>query len=96
MMYWNGQWNWGAWMGMTVMMVLFWGAVAWAIVAAVRGSGSSDLPSAPQIVDERLARGEISLDEHQTLHQAIRTGRSTPTTSSPGAMSASTSRAEPS
>ena len=70
-MNWNGEWNWGAWVGMTVMMVVFLGAVAWAISAAVRSSGSSSPPSAQRIMDERLARGEITLDEHMALQHAI-------------------------
>ena len=75
MMYWNGDWNWGAWLGMTVMMVVFWGAVAWAIVAAVRGSGAPRAKSAQQILEERLAHGEITVDEYESLHAAILTSR---------------------
>lgn len=75
MMYWNGDWNWGAWLGMTAMMVVFWGAVAWAIVAAVRGSGASRPKSTQQILEERLAHGEITVDEYESLHAAIAASR---------------------
>ena len=75
MMYWNGQWNWGAWLGMTMMMLAFWGAVAWAIVAALRASGSPSQPAAQQILDERLARGELTIEEFESLHQALRARR---------------------
>lgn len=76
MMYWNGEWNWGAWLGMTAMMVVFWGAVAWAIVAAVRGSGPPRTKSAQQILEARLAHGEITIDEYESLHNAIQASRS--------------------
>lgn len=76
MMYWNGDWNWGAWLGMTAMMVVFWGAVAWAILAAVRGSGAARPRSAQQILDERLAHGEITVEEYEKLHMALQASRS--------------------
>jgi uncharacterized membrane protein len=73
MMYWNGDWNWGAWLAMAVMMLSFWGLVAWAVVTLVRGaSGGRRHHDAESILAERLARGEISTEEFEDLRAAIR------------------------
>ena len=73
MMYWNGDWNWGAWLGMTAMMLAFWGLIAWAIVALVRGlSATTRHGDAETILAERLARGEISPAEFEELRAALR------------------------
>jgi putative membrane protein len=70
--------HWGLWILMIVAMVIFWGALAWIIVTLVRhrgtpagsnpaapGSGSSPPSSdALRILDERLARGDIDVDEY--------------------------------
>lgn len=40
MMWWNFGWGWGGWLGMTLLMLVFWGALIW-LVATLVGSGSS-------------------------------------------------------
>jgi len=72
-MYWNGDWSWGAWIAMVVMMLAFWGSVAWIIVTIVRSTDSGRPASrAERILAERLARGEISKDEYTDLRETIR------------------------
>lgn len=70
-MYWNGEWGWLAWLSMTVTMVLFWGAVVWAVFNVVRSPRRTAERSAQQLLDERLARGDISVEEYHTLTQAL-------------------------
>jgi putative membrane protein len=65
-MYWNGV-EWWAWIPMTVVMVAFWAAVIWGVVALVgaRRSGEPRARTAREILDERLARGEIDIAEYE-------------------------------
>lgn len=68
MMNWGNGWDggWGAWLMMFPMMLIFWGAIAWVLVVAIRHSGgtghaspgsTTGRPDAMQILDERFARG---------------------------------------
>jgi putative membrane protein len=56
-------------------MLLFWGSVICGSIALVRGSrsdGSGAAPSEPgQVLNERLARGEISVEEYERLRKLI-------------------------
>jgi putative membrane protein len=69
--------GWGWWLLMSVGMVAFWGLVIWGIVALVRGGTSN--PSPPEkepdrpleILQRRLARGEISVEEYEKLHDSL-------------------------
>jgi len=84
---WGYDWGWGAWLVMSVMMVLFWGLVIAGIVVLIRyltGSGqagppvsSSDRarPSAEELLDERFARDEIDQDEYARRRELLRAGR---------------------
>lgn len=78
MMYYSGDWAWWAWIPMSVMMIAFWGAVAWAVVALVRRSGEPGGEAGPPartpeaILQDRLARGEIDVGEYEERLQAIR------------------------
>lgn len=74
MMY--GGWMWGnGWVWMGVGMVLFWVAVATAVVFAIRylldsgrasgGSPRYDLPRPEDVLSERFAQGEIDEDEYR-------------------------------
>jgi putative membrane protein len=69
--------GWGGWLLMSLGMVAFWGFIIWAIVALVRGGSSK--PQQPEqeteqpldILQRRLARGEISVEEYEELRDAL-------------------------
>jgi putative membrane protein len=80
---WDNDFGWW-WLPMTLMMVLFWGVVVWAVVALIRSrpQPSADHPTEPaataaarptpqEILGERLARGEIDPDEYHQRLDAI-------------------------
>lgn len=69
----------GGWIVMTIMMVVFWGALIFAIAAAVRyGFGSHHGGStrkgrgAEQVLADRFARGEIDEDDFRQRLATIR------------------------
>ena len=81
MMFYLGDWAWWAWIPMTIGMVAFWGLVAWAVVALVRitGDGGDSRREArregtnpEQLLQQRLARGEIDVEEYEERLAAIR------------------------
>ena len=77
----DAHWSAGGWVLMITLMVLFWVAIAAAVVWLVRSTQRSaphpypppQLPPAPpapidparRILDERFARGEISEEEYR-------------------------------
>jgi putative membrane protein len=68
----------GGWLVMTLVMIAFWSLVVFAIAAIFRGT-RSDVTSAgtarrdaDQILDERLARGEIDGEEYRSRKAALR------------------------
>ena len=79
------MYGWGAWIVMTLVMVLVWAAVITAIVAAIHyltGSGSqrnqrSDRPtrSADGVLAERFARGDIDENEYRRRATLLREHR---------------------
>ena len=77
----HGGWGWG-WMAlMMVVMLLFWGAVIVGIVWLIRGAPSVERPSdrtsqetPTEILDRRLAEGEIDEEEYQARRDLL-TGR---------------------
>ena len=80
MMFWYGE-HWAWWQGglMWAGMLLFWGLLIWGAYVLVtnltRKPGPSDSGGdAQQILDQRLARGEISPEEYQRLRDLIGTG----------------------
>lgn len=79
MMFWYGN-GWAWWQAglMWVVMIAFWGALIWAAYAVItnltRKPGTPDSGSdARSILDQRLARGEISPEEYQRLRDLIGT-----------------------
>jgi len=79
-MIWNNGWAW--WQGglMWLAMIAFWALVAWLIYALVTSGRRTRQPErgeerrggdARSILDERLARGEIDLEEYRRLRDAI-------------------------
>ncbi len=78
-MYWehiNG-WGWTMMIVWSLVWIGFLGVIAW--IAVQRGRGASHRQSVEQapaktardLLDERLARGEIDLDEYQRRRQAL-------------------------
>ena len=60
MMWWNGSWAW-MWIAMVPMMLLMWALIVTVLLPWTR----SDRPVSPrERLDERLAGGEISVEEH--------------------------------
>lgn len=71
--------GWGNWIVGVLMMALFWGAIVFLVVFAVRGRGANqrpdarmpDGPDARDILEERFARGEISEDEFEERRRVL-------------------------
>ena len=76
MWYSGGGMHWWGWMLGTVGMVAFWGLLIWAVWYFVRGGSrrpdqGKTPTSARQILDERLARGEIDADQYRQLRDLM-------------------------
>jgi uncharacterized membrane protein len=72
-MYWNDA-AWWAWLPMTLGMLLVWGIIGWIVVRALVTPGDGERPApltARDILDARLARGEITRDEYLDLRQVL-------------------------
>lgn len=78
----DGWW----WPFMALMMVAFWGGLAWLLITLIRhgggGAGSADSatlqprqPSPEEIIQERFARGEIDADEYHHRLDVLRSSR---------------------
>lgn len=65
-MYWNGA-DWWAWIPMSLFMIAVWGLLIWGIVRLVDDwrPGKQRRAGPLDILDERLARGEIEIDEYR-------------------------------
>lgn len=72
-----GNWGTGWWILMAVLMVLFWGLVIAGIVWVVRSLADGQHTagaSAIEVLDHRLARGEISPKEYEERRRALQGG----------------------
>jgi putative membrane protein len=76
----NGAWHMGNgagwWMVFgSVMMVVFWVAIIWAVTAVVRRPpeerGRSSEPTALEILERRYARGELTDDEFESMKHRL-------------------------
>lgn len=82
---WHGSGNWW-WIPMTLMMIAFWGGLAWVLVAFLRRSAPqptviqhppSTFQPPPQLIDprqllaERLARGDIEIEDYRARLDAL-------------------------
>lgn len=74
------MWGWGV--GMMLLMPLFWvfviAAVVWLIVRVARPEQSASTPgqgTALRILEERLARGEIDVEEFRARKIALEQAR---------------------
>ena len=84
-MMWGYGWGWGSWLGMGVVMILFWALVIAAIVALVgylrgsrddsRSTSTGDRERPEELLAERFARGEIDEQEYQRRRELLRGGR---------------------
>lgn len=69
MMWWNGSWTW-MWIAMAPTMLLMWALIALVLLPWVRDG--RDRPASPRDrLDERLATGEISVDEHRSRRSEL-------------------------
>lgn len=73
------DWGGGWWIVMVLGMILFWGLVVAGIVWIVREvgghrhGGSAKTPM--EVLDERLARGDVSVEEYEERRAALSGGR---------------------
>lgn len=75
MMY-GDDWDWWLWLPMMIAMIVLLGAIAWAVfrLAATQADGGSHDRDPRQILDSRLARGEIDVAEYEDLRRALEGG----------------------
>lgn len=76
MWYWSGHVHWWGWFLGAVGMVVFWGLIIWGVWYLMSGSfrqmgGPPGSGGAKRILDERLARGEITPDEYRHLRDVM-------------------------
>jgi uncharacterized membrane protein len=64
----------GAMGGGGVGFLVLLGLLVWAVVSSMRrvGPASSSAPDPRALLDERLARGEISVEEYRKLCEALK------------------------
>jgi putative membrane protein len=76
-MYWNGA-DWWAWIPMSLFMIAFWGVLVWGIVRLVAEwrPGWQRRATPLDMLDERLARGEIEIDEYRERRASLGDRRS--------------------
>lgn len=81
--HWNGHgWDDGGWIVMGVGMVLFWGAVVAGIVLLVRALAADRAggppvrpePTASELLERRLADGQISVEEFEERRRVLTGG----------------------
>ncbi len=75
---WNGGMGGGWWLLMTVFWVALIGVIVWAVgsLFPVRRDGLAALPERPEeILDRRLARGEIDAATYDELRGKLRAAR---------------------
>jgi putative membrane protein len=83
MMDWDGHGGvgWVGWLMMALTMAILWGAIAVGAIALWRTAGRDRStppqarPDARQLLDERLARGEIDGDEYARRRQLLDANR---------------------
>jgi putative membrane protein len=76
---WNGHmddWGPGWWVVMGLMMIVFWGLVIGGVVWLIRylPRGRHGEPTALQLLERRLALGEISVEEYEERRKALADG----------------------
>ena len=61
-MMWGIDWYWGM-----AMMVVFWGAIVAVVYFAVRKPRDARRPTPREILDERLATGQLTKEEYARM-----------------------------
>jgi putative membrane protein len=74
-MFYDSGWAWWQVFMMWIGMIAFWGVIIWAFVISTARHPGDDRHdrSARQILDERLARGELDTEEYRRLNDALGT-----------------------
>jgi uncharacterized membrane protein len=74
MMYWGNHMSTGGWifsiLGTLIILALIVGVIVW-IVSEAGNRGSSPAVSAREILDQRLARGEIAPEQYDQLREKL-------------------------
>jgi putative membrane protein len=76
-MFYMHNFGWGWWLVMTIGMVAFWALVIFGIVWLVHGGQNTQRRDEPprdspkELLERRLAQGEISVDEYRRLLDAL-------------------------
>ena len=85
----NGNWNDGTghgnwWIPMVIMMVVVWGGLIWFGVTLLKRNHTGAAPvmappkaTAEELLADRLARGDIDLDDYRQRIEALRTPANT-------------------
>ncbi|MFY9914579.1 MAG: SHOCT domain-containing protein [Nocardioidaceae bacterium] len=76
MMDWNDGWSAADWFGMALVMLVFWSVIVGVAVMAFRSLQHRDSDATranpERLLDERLARGEITEDEYLRKRDLLR------------------------
>jgi len=71
-MWWDHDLGWAGSLAMTIAIAGFWVAVALVILVALRAGSRGPLePEAREILERRLARGEIDVEQYQERLEAL-------------------------
>ena len=76
----DGGWGWGMWIVMLLGTIGFWLLVAYVVRIVIQGRHTDATrpaagPTALQLLDERLARGEIDPEEYERTKRLLMSGR---------------------
>lgn len=72
MMGWH--WSWWAWTVMTLAMLAGWGALFWLIAGLGHDRRGQVVDDPERTLADRLARGDIQVEEYQRRVDALRQG----------------------
>ena len=75
MMWLGGDWGWGAWLAMSLMMLAFLAVAIWVFLSVTHTSSDDRRDSGEDILADRFARGEIDENEYRHRRELIRMRR---------------------